>query len=55
MNERIAITERIAAYGMFAAGFTVEEVKAFLNSQRGTCADGYVFADVIPVFKEKVS
>lgn len=46
---RIALTEAAAARNMFAAGFTVEQVQAFIDSQRGQCAVGYVWADMIPM------
>lgn len=46
---RIAVTERVAAYSMFSAGFTAEQVQAFIYSQRGTCSEGYIYADVIPL------
>jgi hypothetical protein len=48
MSTRIAVSERVAAYSLFSSGFTVEQVQAFINSQRGICSDGYIYADQIP-------
>jgi hypothetical protein len=48
MTTRIAVSETVAAYSLFANGYNSEQVHAFILSQRGTCTHGYIYADAIP-------